>query len=594
MMQNDKNAVKKELENTSPSKDVSREMKTSTIDTKQISEIPSFPWKDQSCWIDTSLDAVLNYYGDWKDFESLVQNESGAAKPSPAYYLYLCLQSRREWSISEFSGSASKQKSLKLMKLRDNFRQLLFQFKLGVTAGPMNSHQPVMAWFSAVISPGKFYSNNNACRDYFAAQKQCVWICDSHVRLDGPRHLPACIEISSHLFQKYAGNFKEYFRSMTNIGGITKGDIQEICWRKDNAKGEVYCSGRPKLVEFFSKLPVLFTFEPNNASWDFPKILYPSTQVHGKSTGLIYDLVGRIFTNGNHFISRYVLPTAGGRHAIFTYDGMKSCGYSQLEPQGTVDKLLAGPSPPVPSGFYSHIVMYRLQGGPAAQNQYISMQTSSVLKSLNVDLTTAFPTYMNSKFRQMDPSEITLWRQARSVEYCSIIQQSKETKLQSGSFLPQNIQDVDAAIETITIGNYNQSISDLVSSSPGPSDSAHILCRCGIESDGYRAGFEQEIVECCECGRFTHLACLVNQQTEKVLGDFYCHICSLDDLANQILPRRSQRIQLKEALALQKNLFPGKCALIKLDIKDVYFYRARILAYNKVKKLSLSVCGKEL
>ncbi|KIK49708.1 hypothetical protein GYMLUDRAFT_253670 [Collybiopsis luxurians FD-317 M1] len=365
-----------------------------------------------------------------------------------------------------------------------------------------------MAWFSAVISPGNDYNSNTACRDYFTAQMQSIWICNSHVRIDASHHLTACIQLSQHLVQKFEGDFGEYFRSKTNIGTIARGSAQTVCWRKDNARGEMYCSGKPILVEFFSKLPVLLTFEPNSTQWNFPKVLYPSTQKHGKKTGLVYDLVGRIFTNGSHFIGHYALPTSNNRVSIFTYDGMKHYGYSQLEHGGTVDKLLAGSCPPVPAGFYSHIVMYHLRGGPAAQKEYFSTQASATLQKLHVDLSTEVPTYTHSDFQQMEQSEIALWKQAHSTEYCKKNDISAHDKKSALTHATPTVP-IDVVNATSNKGNGLDSDIDQMSSSPAPSDSAHILCWCGIESDGHRAGIEQIIVKCEDCERYTHLACLV-------------------------------------------------------------------------------------
>src|SRR5579875_3123105 len=49
------------------------------------------------------------------------------------------------------------------------------------------------------------------------------------------------------------------------------------------------------------------------------------------------------------------------------------------------------------------------------------------------------------------------------------------------------------------------------SSSPPPTDSAHVQCHCDVEFDGHREGIVQEIVECFQCHRYTHLACLTSQ-----------------------------------------------------------------------------------
>ncbi|KIK55688.1 hypothetical protein GYMLUDRAFT_1017563 [Collybiopsis luxurians FD-317 M1] len=119
-----------------------------------------------------------------------------------------------------------------------------------------------------------------------------------------------------------------------------------------------------------------------------------------------------------------------------------------------------------------------------------------------------------------------------------------------------------------------------MSSSPAPSDPAHILCRCGIESDGHREAITQEIVCCDGCGRYTHLACLTYCLAPRISGQFLCHICNpkITDFTNYIPPARKSLRRPHSMKTAHERLFPGKGALVKLHVQDKYFYPACILA----------------
>ena len=134
----------------------------------------------------------------------------------------------------------------------------------------------------------------------------------------------------------------------------------------------------------------------------------------------------------------------------------------------------------------------------------------------------------------MSQEETKNWRLAYSEEYCLKAQTILSTKSYShdGSVASdlEEVQeilidcdpnhDVDSPMEIDEDNSLNPP-----SSSPHPSDSAHVLCRCGIESDGHHEQIVQDIVECTMCKRCTHMACLTNRQNKNIPGKFYCHIC---------------------------------------------------------------------
>ncbi len=157
-------------------------------------------------------------------------------------------------------------------------------------------------------------------------------------------------------------------------------------------------------------------------NWDFPRTLAPLTIREAKDKGVEYIMAAHIFKNHNHFITRSIIPTPNGRAAVYTYDGMKHAGFSQLE-RGSVDELMTGSSPPVPRGYFTYAVIYRLHGGASAQDYFASRQLELCKKKLHVDLLT--PTFLLPGFREMTENQ-RIWitshysSQHRSWEFCPL------------------------------------------------------------------------------------------------------------------------------------------------------------------------------
>ncbi len=179
-------------------------------------------------------------------------------------------------------------------------------------------------------------------------------------------------------FEMYQGQIKTWFNFLPHMTAAHKGTAVS-CWRGK------HCSSEAVSVKLWTWIPVILTIEPANMAgqshldftdlvernWDFPRTLAPLTLREAKEKGLEYVVVSRIFKNHNHFITRSIIPTPGGKPAIFTYDGMKHAGFSQLE-RGSIDELMTGASLPVPKGYYTYAVIYRLRGGPSAQ-EYLQL-----------------------------------------------------------------------------------------------------------------------------------------------------------------------------------------------------------------------------
>jgi hypothetical protein len=182
---------------------------------------------------------------------------------------------------------------------------------------------------------------------------------------------------------------------------------------------------------------------------------------------------------------------------------MEHQGYSQYQ-KGRIDDLLAGPTGSPPAGYKTLCGFYSLKGGIHAQETFhqecvklARQKLGLVLDGIN-SASLEIPGY-----RVLTQEETKHWRPHSSL-----------TEYEKISPITSRISEHSPTpLRTIS------------SSSPPPSSPLHLLCQCGIESDGHRELVRQETVECHHCHKWSHLACLVNRSAPTIEGDFICHLC---------------------------------------------------------------------
>ena len=141
-----------------------------------------------------------------------------------------------------------------------------------------------------------------------------------------------------------------------------------------------------------------------NGEWDFLARLFPLDLASATQDGLVYDIVGCTFSNGSHFISRYRQPRTSN---IFDYDSMKHNGFSQRISREKLSQHLAGKDIPMPSGYRTHSVVYRLHGGLHAQQTFYCEHVLALKRLHGI--------YVDGVFDNLDTLQISLIRRGLTV-----------------------------------------------------------------------------------------------------------------------------------------------------------------------------------
>ncbi|THV04142.1 hypothetical protein K435DRAFT_851137 [Dendrothele bispora CBS 962.96] len=364
--------------------------KSQLSDSRQIkkaplNEYPSYAWEPTTCWLDSSLEAyyhTLLHYNHWDEFASFAELSSKNDRESGIHFLFCCLDAWKKWSVDRISRAGDQiSANSHLSNIRNLFHDKLFA--LEVVKG--SSQQSTFTIVSL---------------------------------------LPLA-------HQTYGGSFKEWFQNMVDIKTRQLGEhVEDHCWRWRSEN--FYCHGPSTTASYISDIPVVLSVESiqdvdadqgmgnTDTPWDFPRSLYPLTRKLGQDHGLVYEMTARIFTSGHgrHFICRSVIPI-NGRAVVFDYDGMKHDGYSQRQ-AAKVDTLLAGHSPPCPSGYYTHAVIYHLKGGVKAQKVFHDHQVSEARKYFDIvpgNTSDDISRLSKSGFVELPDEAVAMWKDRPGREY---------------------------------------------------------------------------------------------------------------------------------------------------------------------------------
>jgi len=414
-------------------------------------------------------------------------------------------------------------------------------------------------------------------------QTQDVQVClekdkNLHVRIRTHTE-PVGYSPTAHSWEVHNGRIQDWLDSMIlSKKAFSSFQQFQTCWRKVYVKDYISekdsCSGRCIQTNFISNLPVIWTIRPDISDrkyWDFPLQLFPLSKAEAQKNQVVYELVARIYHSDDHFITSTIIPTTQHTRAVFVHDGIQHNGYSQILP-GNVSELMAGTFPQCPTGYYPHAAIYKLKGGLGAQKRFqqvleaksksmteINLQQDltgtldSTKRTVNVGHTghshdyNLIPDYdfTTTKLGAIIKKQIS--RGLKTAETQEVIDvdfvMGEETEF------PPNIIEESESIDEMILDTLNtKSNAHLVThfpsesetglfpaaspplcsaiesdSSPPPSSPQHVLCRCGVESDGYREAIEQGTIQCSLCSNYTHASCITLRFSDDIPETFKCH-----------------------------------------------------------------------
>jgi hypothetical protein len=228
----------------------------------------------------------------------------------------------------------------------------------------------------------------------------------------------------------------------TSILTAQPDSISTGCWRTKGGKNK--CSGHTFSKTFYLSLPVLLIIQRDLDEqdgivpldkWSYPpelNPLHPSSMESVNKSGVVYKMVGRVFGNRNHFISRFEVPSTlpKDEQGIYDYDDMLYDGYPVKLSHGTLNSCLVGPDRNLRGlrdGYSTRAVIYILEGGYNAQLKILQNQLAKIQQSHHFTISdhtlNVVPeiSYTGTSFSRLNDSERTWMSHPYSVHFTDYI-----------------------------------------------------------------------------------------------------------------------------------------------------------------------------
>ncbi|KAF9063257.1 hypothetical protein BDP27DRAFT_1427070 [Rhodocollybia butyracea] len=294
-------------------------------------------------------------------------------------------------------------------------------------------------------------------------------------------------------------------------------------------------------------------------------------------------------------------------HQLVTFSNHTVCS-SGNHSKGKVADLLAGAHPPCASGFTTFSAIYKLKGGVDAQQKFRVQQQVEIKNTLDINIE-------NQPIPALDsPNWIPCSTSSKRSREYNFTSSGVPTKLfvdapfptldgPSGDDFqlgdPTYLSDDSESITHLLLSTLENEFTSpapvistdsnlSISSSPLPSSPHHILCRCGVESNGYRESIEQMTVQCAICKNYTHTGCITMRFNGQIPKHFECDDCRFPEVQHVLRDgfahfRNTLPGLRKQKLAsIANRLFPGKGILVCQG--GTYYYPARLIAWDKKLK----------
>ncbi|KAF7317558.1 hypothetical protein MKEN_00842700 [Mycena kentingensis (nom. inval.)] len=356
-----------------PGKRSKSSLKKSTAPVKAARFELSYPWRDNSCWLDSSLTAI--FAAAVRDFATLDAMLAPLRMNQPLAWL------RRVLVLHIQEAPRSAETSPLLLQLRTEFRQLLAKSPVIKGLTTTNTNYTHFGWIHESTAASMVLAQRETDRaaaeraiSAFRAYAVNVRFCfgsgeeahaQRHWQLERPWWMNE-IQLPNNFFDTLSGKIGLWFKT----GFLNPEFWSEVrCFRNWSA-AEV-CSGASLMHSYVLSIPIVLTLEvcePHQYDWHIPAELLPLDK-RAASAGVRYDLVALVFTTGDggHFITRYACPDG----AVYDYDGMKRGGRAVEKVGSSFQRLMTGSASKlhdVTAGYGLCGVVYHLVGGERAQD----------------------------------------------------------------------------------------------------------------------------------------------------------------------------------------------------------------------------------
>ncbi|EPQ59388.1 hypothetical protein GLOTRDRAFT_70775 [Gloeophyllum trabeum ATCC 11539] len=510
----------------------------------------SYPWSNNSCWLDTALELLFNVV---------------AASNHPR------IKDRRTW----------------LTEQRDSYRTRLKHYRCISAEDDLKS---LFGWLSTVLQrewdkEGCIYSAT-----YFHGYRVKLRICTTikatepsykHYQITSEPQKTFEYRLNSQDHQTYHGKVQSWFRQMTSMNPPPHTLAQ--CFKTKD--GVCLCQGDACDITLNIMLPVcliIWVEDDDLNVWDFPITLRPLTK-EAAADGVVYDMVGRGLHSAEqqHFITRFRTPQG----KIYTYDGQLADGVATAHTAKLKD-LLSGPEVVLPSGYKTNVVIYHLRGGTGAQRTLYAHQIAAAKRLHQIvftdeELGLATTVGLDLEGYEQMPGIKRTWMvnpySKKVADYRPTAFSETPSEKGPEKHLPEPPIFSSPLKAKTPIARRRAKKRRAPSTSP---ESDHRLsgppfyCRCGLRGNWNELAIAEPTIECHMCERWSHIACQKGGRASRLTPSqkFTCDDCMLPHLLRQNMipkPRRKRRVYNS----------PGKGALVRHG--DTYWYPVRLIASRR-------------
>ncbi|KAF5310768.1 hypothetical protein D9619_008108 [Psilocybe cf. subviscida] len=539
--------------------------------------LPSFPWLQNSCWLDTALHILhIIFSGSaFSDLESIctnVDDNSGLRS-----ILFTGLQ-RFSAYTSEISAEVLRKE---LGKHRTWVRR---ELKNQMVITDLTSSNTPMGWLVQLIQRDTSHDQSFRLASIFQAIMVEVHKCTGceetagmHVEITEKPRFKSRITLCATAHMQYGGRFEDYARDYFTL---EKEPVVSRCWRVKS--GQPLCTGqRTDVRNLVISIPVMFMIEVGSEeNWDFPSRIVPEAGMH-------YSLVSLALCSNfkGHFRARYLSPDG---KQVYEYDDMGNNACPMLLADATPETHFYGRDIDCTGDWKVSYAFYYLSGGSTTQESFYSTRLAAVSSQCMLKFTTTSLStqpmilYADQELKQMPKSHRHWERDPYKVDTAEYLQRGAPSAPYRRVKVTPESEDSESVTESPP--TKPQPLPDSPKTSPEPSRAVNsnapeptletpveVNCCCGMNSDENSGdGNEMGIViQCDKCLDWMHAACQQGRADVQGKEKFVCGKC------NMLLGKR-RNAKRHTGLGKQpsERLHVGNAALVK---DGIFWYPVRLI-----------------